>query len=386
MNTNMNMNYINNRNNQNQFIKNKRVEIKPLKVQKSKPAKPVKVKPPKEEKLTSFQERYLNNADLVFEFFENANFRLHLPKDAIVEVIGDSENDQEFKMSFSYLLIVDETSVENFNRMWNDVLEKKNDEKKQLEEKKLQEKRLLEKQSLEKQRLEETNKVKETQKIDPSAGTLTKIDNGEIKTIQENDTGNGKENIGDEDSKLPVIQEADLNENQKLGDETTVKSEVEIKAIPKRARKKRVNRYGKRRKSSRIAQSSKDHQLGQDIYIEEHQLKEERKKKEKLNKEQKEKEAAEKSKKEKIIYTPFTFQVLNIPKRFVPILKNSVNKPEEVKEKMKLIFEKGVRTPKCYLWYQIDGFKDEKLGEELRQKLVHNSLAMAAKIKRGTKN
>ncbi|MCH0629378.1 hypothetical protein JNB11_05315 [Kocuria palustris] len=47
----------------------------------------VLLKLPRDKKLTAFQERYLHDATLVFEFVENANVRFQLPKWAITEVI-----------------------------------------------------------------------------------------------------------------------------------------------------------------------------------------------------------------------------------------------------------------------------------------------------------
>jgi SWR1-complex protein 3 len=52
---------------------------------------PKKLKPPRERLLTAFQEKYVNGADLVFEFSENPNVRYNLPKDCIVEKSGPNE-------------------------------------------------------------------------------------------------------------------------------------------------------------------------------------------------------------------------------------------------------------------------------------------------------
>ncbi len=60
---------------------------KPLK----KPKAPKKPKPPKEKQLTTFQEMYVDGADLVFEFSENANIRYHLPKDSIIERLENGD-------------------------------------------------------------------------------------------------------------------------------------------------------------------------------------------------------------------------------------------------------------------------------------------------------
>lgn len=51
------------------------------------PPKPAKPKIPNPMKLTAFQERYLHNATLVFEFLENPNVRYVIPRDSITEVL-----------------------------------------------------------------------------------------------------------------------------------------------------------------------------------------------------------------------------------------------------------------------------------------------------------
>lgn len=60
-----------------------------------KPKAPKKPKPPKEKQLTTFQEMYVDGADLVFEFNENPNIRYHLPKESIIEKL-----DNGFLVSF----------------------------------------------------------------------------------------------------------------------------------------------------------------------------------------------------------------------------------------------------------------------------------------------
>ncbi|KAH3688847.1 hypothetical protein WICPIJ_000153 [Wickerhamomyces pijperi] len=59
---------------------------------KEKKEKPVKIpKVPKDLHLTSFQEKYVNGADLVFEFGEALNIRYFLPKYCVYEKIGSEE-------------------------------------------------------------------------------------------------------------------------------------------------------------------------------------------------------------------------------------------------------------------------------------------------------
>lgn len=65
------------------------------------PKKPKKVKPPREKLLTTFQEKYVEGAQLVFEFAENPNVRFTLPKDCIVEKSAPNEYLVSFLVVFN---------------------------------------------------------------------------------------------------------------------------------------------------------------------------------------------------------------------------------------------------------------------------------------------
>lgn len=82
------------------------------------PGKVKKVKPPKEKQLTSFQELYVNGADLVFEFQENPNVRYKLPKDCIIEKTGETD------ILISLLIVHNQAEINKFRERKRARLEK----------------------------------------------------------------------------------------------------------------------------------------------------------------------------------------------------------------------------------------------------------------------
>ena len=90
--------------------------MKTSKSEKEKPpkqSKHSKAEIPDDQKLTAFQERYLEDATLLFEFVENPNVRFLLPKDAICEVLpastminaenGNNSDNRDILMSFIWI-------------------------------------------------------------------------------------------------------------------------------------------------------------------------------------------------------------------------------------------------------------------------------------------
>lgn len=74
-------------------------------------------------KLTAFQEKYLHNATLVFEFLENPNVRYVIPRDSICEILEpahppiDAEEDSEFNdVLISHIWIHNIDEVEAYER------------------------------------------------------------------------------------------------------------------------------------------------------------------------------------------------------------------------------------------------------------------------------
>lgn len=110
--------------------------------------RPPKPRIPNPLKLTAFQEKYLHNATLVFEFLENPNVRYVIPKDSICEVLEaenppkDSDEEAGFKdILLSHVWIHNTDEVEAYEKKlaeYNAEIRKKQEEeekrKKELEE------------------------------------------------------------------------------------------------------------------------------------------------------------------------------------------------------------------------------------------------------------
>ncbi|AGO10235.1 AaceriAEL336Wp [[Ashbya] aceris (nom. inval.)] len=70
-----------------------------------------------------------------------------------------------------------------------------------------------------------------------------------------------------------------------------------------------------------------------------------------------------------VLYTPMTITLSNIPKKFTPIILNSVNPAESVHAHMSTILARGRRLTGFNLWYQLDAYDDKDLAESLRCEL-----------------
>ncbi|AEY96645.1 FAEL336Wp [Eremothecium gossypii FDAG1] len=70
-----------------------------------------------------------------------------------------------------------------------------------------------------------------------------------------------------------------------------------------------------------------------------------------------------------VLYTPMTVTLSNIPKKFTPIILNSVNPAESVRAYMSTILARGRRLNGFNLWYQLDAYDDKDLAESLRCEL-----------------
>lgn len=102
--------------------------------------RPPRPKIPNPLKLTAFQEKYLHNATLVFEFLENPNVRYVIPRDSICEVLEaenppkDAEEDAEFKdILLSHVWIHNIDEVEAYEKKlaaYNAEIRRKEEEEK----------------------------------------------------------------------------------------------------------------------------------------------------------------------------------------------------------------------------------------------------------------
>lgn len=172
----------------------------PKKVKPPKP--PKKVKPPKEKQLTTFQEMYVDGADLVFEFSENPNIRYHLPKDSIIEKL---ENDE---ILISTLVIHNRDQI----KRW-----KKRQEAKKLREKKDKD---------EKPEDGEDDKEKDDQKI----------------SVKEEEEGKKETQDPSKDENVP---QARVRKTRKMLEKEAEEKEAEAKRVAEEEEKGRAEREEK---------------------------------------------------------------------------------------------------------------------------------------------
>lgn len=73
----------------------------------------------------------------------------------------------------------------------------------------------------------------------------------------------------------------------------------------------------------------------------------------------------------KAMFSTITISIKDIPKRFHPIMLNSMKPMEQTQKWMKKVIDDGIRLSGYHLWYQLDGYDDSELAENLRQNLVN---------------
>ncbi|EGV64694.1 SWR1-complex protein 3 [Yamadazyma tenuis] len=71
----------------------------------------------KEQKLTAFQEKYISDATLVFEFVENSNVRYMLPKNSICEILPSKKSSDDRDLLISFLWIHNQTEVDRYETL-----------------------------------------------------------------------------------------------------------------------------------------------------------------------------------------------------------------------------------------------------------------------------
>ncbi|EDO16126.1 hypothetical protein Kpol_1070p8 [Vanderwaltozyma polyspora DSM 70294] len=79
------------------------------------------------------------------------------------------------------------------------------------------------------------------------------------------------------------------------------------------------------------------------------------------------------------LYTPMTITLKDIHKKYTPIVMNSVDSLEKVQNIMKSILETGTRLTGYNLWYQLDGYEDKDLAENIRYELVEYEAGLSSK-------
>lgn len=300
-----------------------------------------KPKVPRDQKLTAFQEKYVKDATVLFEFAENSNVRYALPKDAIAEVLPQSKENieaDEKDILFSFLWVHNQKEVDEYEakkKEYEDFMKKKEEDAK----KKAEEEEAAKKEAEEKQREELENKEKgdgdvemeDTEKGEQDEGnketesTETNPPMGESKDDDGNATKSSEEPVKKEPSENPETVD------EKPSEAMEVSSPAPTRRLPPRRGKK-----GKRAPPPRKPRPPKEPEMPTEPEIR---------------------------------YTAMSFTIHKVPTRFVPIVANSVNPVEKVQEKMKHILETGTRTSNYYLWYQVDGKQDEALAEKIRVQL-----------------
>lgn len=314
-----------------------------------------KLRLPRDQKLTAFQERYLDNATLLFEFVENPNVRFLLPQDSICEVMDpadpivedeDDEEPTEYKdILISTLWVHNVAEVEKYQEKLAEYerLVKEREEKKRLEEDEAKKKEEAERKAADGEAAGETEGGKET------GSELQPAENGEI--AGENVENDGKETVNGEGGDTEAAN-AETGENatvtpdvEQNGESTSADPAVKTEAEEPKARSfpNRKTRSKKKGRPPPRAPTIKK---------------------------------VERPVEPEIKFTAFSFTIHNIPARYVPIVMNSMKPVEEVQKRMEHILKTGTRLNSFYLWYQVDGKLDEKLAEGLRNGLVQEEKKM----------
>lgn len=103
--------------------------------------KPIKFKLPRDQKLTAFQEKYLSDATLVFEYAENSNVRYMLPKNAICEVLPSKNSSDERDILISFLWVHNQNELSRYEELlkqYNDEIQERERKEKEEEKKKIE--------------------------------------------------------------------------------------------------------------------------------------------------------------------------------------------------------------------------------------------------------
>ena len=322
---------------------------KPPKVKKEKPpkqSKHSKAEIPDDQKLTAFQERYLEDATLLFEFVENPNVRFLLPKDAICEVLpastminaenGNNSDNRDILMSFIW--IHNQKEVDEYEKKLEEYNKKKAEEeekKRQKEKEEEEEKERRNKEQLEKEKSNEKNKEGDELKLVQS---LDEVQEGQSKDVEmgDNTTNTVKSEIEvieiSEDVQATEEPEEIKQEIEEIEETEEIEEIEEIvpakrRAPPRRGKKKRRVPPPKKPTTPKPLEPPVEPEYR---------------------------------------FTTLSFTIHGIPSKLVPIFMNSVNPIKEVQTKMKHILEVGTRTSSFYLWYQVDGKLDEELAENIR--------------------
>lgn len=310
----------------NGILPNQRPKKLPKDKKPPKEKKPPKPKVPKDQKLTAFQEKYLTDATLLFEFVENANVRYMLPQEAVCEVLPpatyNAEEPDNKDILVSFLWIHNQNEVDNYNKKLNEYEDFKKKEQEELNKDKSKKEEELK--SVQQKGESERN---EGQKDDQQPESEQKPEDAE-----ENDQKlKGEQKAPNEDKTTEVKQEDQNNEGE---------------LVPIKPGRRPPPRKGRRRRGGPVP-NKKVVSKKIECPVE-----------------------------PEIKYTALSFTIHGIPPRYVPIIANSFKKLEDVQERMSYILKNGTRTASFYLWYQVDGKLDESIAEDVRVQLNHEEKKM----------
>ena len=321
---------------------------KPPKVKKEKPpkqSKHSKAEIPDDQKLTAFQERYLEDATLLFEFVENPNVRFLLPKDAICEVLpagtminaenGNNSDNRDILMSFIW--IHNQKEVDEYEKKLEEYSNKKAEEEEKKRQKEKEEER-KNKEQLEKEKSNEKNKEGDELKLVQS---LDEVQEGQSKDVEMGD--NTTNTVKSEIEVIEISDDVQATEEpeeikQEIEEIEEIEETEEIEEIEEIVPAKRRAPPRRGKKKRRVPPPKKPTTP----------------------------KPLEPPVEPEYRFTTLSFTIHGIPSKLVPIFMNSVNPIKEVQTKMKHILEVGTRTSSFYLWYQVDGKLDEELAENIR--------------------
>lgn len=262
------------------------------------------------DKLSPLQERYRSGAALVFEFFENPSSRFVLPKDTIYELI-DNEDDAD-----------DDSNINNMKDSNRSV------------------------------QVKDENYITKCRPKSPYVTLLASFllihNQGEIDGWQRRQAEAKAEEEEKERKKLEAI---------KAEEEESSKNTIAENAR-KRRRKRSTWNTSSSKRATRLSKKAKEMELL-------------RREEENFHEEDADLRNDEKAEDVRPIpiYSCVTAKLSKVPFRFANFILESGNSMEDRKKNMEEIMKVGNKVSVDQLWYQIDGIKDEILGETLRYNL-----------------
>lgn len=358
-------------------------------------------KVPKDQKLTAFQERYLNDAMLLFEYVENPNVRFTLPQDAICEVLDPEYPDEEDEdydakdVLVSFLWIHNQSEIDKYNRdlaVYKQKVKEREDEEKRLEEekKKQEEKEREEREEREKKEGNQgKNEVVEKAEVETEeVGAIQEKENAETEEKNEDAAVEETENQNklSNDSQDGEPKNGEDTKEGETGEENESKDETSKKEVTEETAEEAAE-------AAAVEASEASGEPSEEVKKEETEVSEvkdetgqskrvppSRKLRNKKRRPPPRKAPAPKKLEPPVEpetkFTAVSYTLHGIPSKFIPIIVNSFKPLNEVQSRMTEILKNGTRVPSFYLWYQVDGKLDEALADDVRVQLVQEEKRM----------